>query len=280
MDRFLERYPTATACAAAALADVLREWHGLGYPRRARNLHEAGLVVTGHGGRVPDDLTALLALPGVGPYTARAVLAFAYERDVGVVETNIARVLARTAGHRLTATAVQHLADAAVPSGDGWAWNQVLMDLGATVCRPSPGAPSARSPDVSVAPCRAPGARSGRRLGRGEHGTGAVRGQRPPGPRRRAAGAGRRCPIARRPPGTHRRRARPRRSGRASRRRGQTAELKGLVRVLSNAVVRPLYGDRVGCGPGRVGRCASPGSELSAPSPRRVVPTRHDDGGA
>ena len=95
-------------------------------------------MVERHGGRVPDDLTALLALPGVGPYTARAVLAFAFERDVAVVETNIARVLARTAGQRLTARSVQAAADALVPRGDGWVWNQVLMDLGATVCRPSP----------------------------------------------------------------------------------------------------------------------------------------------
>ena len=115
--RFLERYPTPGACAAAPLADVLGEWQGLGYPRRARDLHRtARLVVEGHGGRLPDDLTALLALPGVGPYTARAVLAFAHGRDVGVVETNIARVLARTSGRRLTATAAQQLADAAVPA--------------------------------------------------------------------------------------------------------------------------------------------------------------------
>ena len=149
--RFLERYPTPAACAAAPLADVLGEWQGLGYPRRARDLHRtAGLVVTGHGGRLPDDLTSLLALPGVGPYTARAVLAFAHGRDVGVVETNIARVLARTAGRRLTATAAQQLADAAVPRGEGWAWNQVMMDLGAMHCRPVPGCT-----DCPVAPtCR------------------------------------------------------------------------------------------------------------------------------
>ena len=138
-EAFLARYPTATVCASASLGDVLRDWHGLGYPRRARNLHEAAVaMVERHGGRVPDDLSALLALPGVGPYTARAVLAFAFERDVAVVETNIARVLARAAGRRLTARSVQAAADALVPRGDGWVWNQVLMDLGATVCRPAP----------------------------------------------------------------------------------------------------------------------------------------------
>ncbi len=136
---FGDAYPTPAACAAAPLGDVLRRWQGLGYPRRARNLWEAaGAVVERHGGIVPDDLDALRALPGIGPYTARAVLAFAYERDVAVVDTNIARVLARVAGERLTPRVVQARADALVPAGAGWAWNQMLMDLGATVCRPTP----------------------------------------------------------------------------------------------------------------------------------------------
>jgi len=137
--QFLERYPTPPACAAASLGDVLREWHGLGYPRRARDLHGAAtVIVRDHRGELPDDLDTLLALPGIGPYTARALLAFAFERDVAVVDTNIARVLARTAGARLTPKVAQARADAAVPRGDGWLWNQVIMDLGATVCRPVP----------------------------------------------------------------------------------------------------------------------------------------------
>ena len=123
----------------ASLAEALRLWQGLGYPRRARNLHlTAALVGERHDGALPDDLDALLALPGIGPYTARAVLAFAFERDVAVVDTNIARVLARSVGDRLTPKRAQSIADAAVPVGDGWIWNQVLMDLGATVCRPTP----------------------------------------------------------------------------------------------------------------------------------------------
>jgi A/G-specific adenine glycosylase len=136
---FLDAFPTPSACAEASLADVLRLWQGLGYPRRARNLHAtAAAVVAEHGGRLPDDLDALLALAGIGPYTARAVLAFAYERDVAVVDTNIARVLARTAGERLTPKRAQASADDLVPVGDGWLWNQVFMDLGASVCRPAP----------------------------------------------------------------------------------------------------------------------------------------------
>jgi A/G-specific adenine glycosylase len=134
--RFLARFPTPGTCAAAPVADVLREWHGLGYPRRALALHRcAAEVVAHHGGELPDDLAALLALPGIGPYTARAVSAFAFERDVGVVDTNTARVLARWSGTRLGPKEVQAAADAAVPPGRGWAWNQALLDLGATVCR-------------------------------------------------------------------------------------------------------------------------------------------------
>ena len=136
---FLEAFPTPLACADASLGDVLRLWQGLGYPRRARNLQRAAVVVVDqHGGALPDDLDALLALPGIGPYTARAVLAFAFERDVAVVDTNIARILARTTGERLTPKQAQAIADEAVPMDQGWMWNQVIMDLGATLCRPSP----------------------------------------------------------------------------------------------------------------------------------------------
>ena len=138
-EAFLERFPDPAACDAASLGDVLRAWHGLGYPRRGRNLHAAATaIVARHAGSVPATLPDLLALPGVGPYTARAVLAFAFEQDVAVVDTNIARVLARAGGARLTATRAQRLADDLVPSGAGWIWNQLLMDLGATVCRPAP----------------------------------------------------------------------------------------------------------------------------------------------
>ena len=131
----LEAFPTPAACAAAPLGDVLRLWQGLGYPRRARNLHAAAQSITELGG-FPASLDGLLALAGVGSYTARAVLAFAFEADAAVVDTNIARVFARFAGERLTAKQVQAAADAALPHGEAWAWNQCLMDLGAVLCRP------------------------------------------------------------------------------------------------------------------------------------------------
>ena len=102
----------AASCAAAPAADVVRLWAGLGYNRRALNLHRAAVsVVERHGGARPDDLDALLALPGVGPYTARAVLAFAFERDVGVLDVNAARVVHRTAGRRLSPREAQVRAD-------------------------------------------------------------------------------------------------------------------------------------------------------------------------
>jgi A/G-specific adenine glycosylase len=138
-EAFVAEFPRADECARAPLGDVLRLWQGLGYPRRARNLHEAAkVIVSEHGGVVPSSLEGLLGLPGVGPYTARAVLAFAFEADAAVVDTNIARVLARHHGRTLKAREAQTLADAWVPSGEAWLWNQALMDLGATVCRPRP----------------------------------------------------------------------------------------------------------------------------------------------
>ncbi len=142
---FMERWPTVQACSAASLGDVLRVWQGLGYPRRARNLHETATILSSQEGVFPDTLPGLLALPGVGAYTARAILAFAFERDAAVVDTNVARVLARMSGMRLTSSDVQRLADELVPSGHGWVWNQLMLDLGATVC-------TARSPGCSRCP--------------------------------------------------------------------------------------------------------------------------------
>lgn len=149
-ERFLRAFPDPAACAAAPTAEVVRHWEGLGYNRRAVHLHRAAqVVVDEHGGHIPDDLDALLRLPGVGPYTARAVLAFAFERDHGVLDTNVARVLARAVrGEPMTRTQAQSLADDLVPPGLGWSWNQALLDLGATVC-------TKRSPTCGACPVEA-----------------------------------------------------------------------------------------------------------------------------
>jgi A/G-specific adenine glycosylase len=141
---FIEAYPDPAACASAPLGEVLRRWQGLGYPRRARNLHATAARI-GELGGVPDTLEGLLALPGIGQYTARAVLAFAFEADAAVVDTNIARLYARLLGRRLTGRQVQSAADSTLASGEAWVWNQALMDLGAVLCRPS-------SPGCEVCP--------------------------------------------------------------------------------------------------------------------------------
>ena len=147
--RFLAAYPTPAACAAAPLGDVLRAWEGLGYNRRAKHLRSAaGAIVVHHAGAVPDDLDALLALPGVGPYTARAVLAFSFERAVGVVDTNAGRVIARgVAGRPVRPAEAQALVDAMVPPGRAWSFGQALLDLGATVC-------TSRAPGCATCPVR------------------------------------------------------------------------------------------------------------------------------
>lgn len=132
---FLGRFPTPESMAAAPIAEVIRWWSGLGYNRRARDLHRCATeIVTRHAGTLPADLAGLLALPGIGPYTARAVLTFAFELDHGVVDTNTARIIARWNGRSLTAREAQHAADAGVPPGQSWAWNQALLDLATSVC--------------------------------------------------------------------------------------------------------------------------------------------------
>jgi len=147
--RFLERFPDPAACAAAPVGDVVRAWEGLGYHRRALSLHRAArAVVERHSGRVPATRRALQSLPGIGPYTARAVVAFAYELDTGVVDTNVARLLARAvAGRALGSAEAQCLADRLVPPGRAWAFNQALFDLGAAHC-------TSRAPRCGTCPLR------------------------------------------------------------------------------------------------------------------------------
>ncbi len=131
----LDAFPTPSAMAHGDAAAVVRAWSGLGYNRRAVALHRcATALVAEHGGAVPQDRAALEALPGIGPYTSRAVLAFAFEHDVAVLDTNVGRVLARWHGAALRPADAQALADRHVPRGGGWWWNQAMLDLGAVVC--------------------------------------------------------------------------------------------------------------------------------------------------
>ena len=140
---FLQRFPDAEALARASLDEVLAAWRGLGYYARARNLHRAAqAVVERHHGRLPDDVEALRALPGFGRYTVGAVASIAFGRAVPLVDGNVARVLARlfgVEGARGDAAREKHLwalAGALVEGERPGDWNQALMELGATVCRP------------------------------------------------------------------------------------------------------------------------------------------------
>ncbi len=138
---FLARFPSPSSLASAPLAEVLACWSGLGYPRRAVALQRAASVlVDEHAGRVPSSYRELRDLAGVGDYTARAVMAFAFDAPVMPVDTNIARVLARAvAGQPLGRARSQEVADSLVAGARrGRRRSQAVMDLGATVCRPSP----------------------------------------------------------------------------------------------------------------------------------------------
>jgi A/G-specific adenine glycosylase len=142
-ERFLSQFPDVKALADADEADVVKAWEGLGYYRRARQLHAAArAIVRDHGGSVPDDADALRALPGVGRYIAGAILSFAFGRPAPIVEANTQRVLARWLawGDDIRSTRSQARLWAAagriVPEDDPATFNQAFMELGALVCSP------------------------------------------------------------------------------------------------------------------------------------------------
>jgi A/G-specific adenine glycosylase len=120
---WLARWPTPAALAAAPTADVLRAWSGLGYNRRALNLQRAARQVV-ELGEFPREIGELERLPGIGPYTARAIACFAFGAHVTALDTNVRRVLERTLG----------TTDVPPPPGRAWDWNQALFDLGAQIC--------------------------------------------------------------------------------------------------------------------------------------------------
>src|SRR5579872_4755747 len=129
---FLERFPTLNALAGASTADVLRQWHGLGYNRRALNLKRAAeAAVERFGGQLPHTVEELESLPGIGKYTARAVASFAFNLQVPVVDTNVRRVLSAFAGRELSERETWDLAERVLPTGRAADWNQALMDYGA-----------------------------------------------------------------------------------------------------------------------------------------------------
>ncbi len=153
LEQWLERWPAPASLAASPPGEAVRAWERLGYPRRALNLHAAAVAITEeHGGVVPSNVAALLALPGIGDYTARAVAAFAYGERHPVVDTNVRRVIARAVhGQGLAAPAStrRDLADmeALLPESRAEArlFNAAIMELGAIVC-------TARSPACESCP--------------------------------------------------------------------------------------------------------------------------------
>jgi A/G-specific adenine glycosylase len=152
---WVDRWPTPSATAAASAADVLRAWGKLGYPRRAKRLHEcAGVIAELFDDVVPSDVATLLTLPGIGAYTARAVACFAYKQRVPVVDTNVRRVVARVVYGRADAAASSSPRDledvaALLPNdADAPQFSAALMELGATVC-------TARSPKCGLCPLSA-----------------------------------------------------------------------------------------------------------------------------
>jgi A/G-specific adenine glycosylase len=141
-ERFIAKWPTIADLASAPLDDVLREWAGLGYYARARNLHRcAQVIVNDHGGRFPQNLDGLLALPGIGAYTAGAIAAIAFDLPYAAVDGNVERVLSRLARLETPLPAVKpeirRLAEQLVPPARAGDFAQALMDLGATICTPT-----------------------------------------------------------------------------------------------------------------------------------------------
>jgi A/G-specific adenine glycosylase len=152
-ERWIEVFPDVRSLARAPLRRVLREWQGLGYYQRARNLHRAAAtIVRDHGGRVPGDEETLRLLPGFGPYTTAAVLSLAFGRPLPVLDANVRRVLMRLLGLRGTAEAkldrrLRPFLDSVFPKTSPGDFNQAMMELGAIVCR-------SRNPQCLACPVR------------------------------------------------------------------------------------------------------------------------------
>lgn len=151
---FLRRYPDFASLANSAEFEVREAWDGLGYYARARNLHRTARQVTSaHNGELPRDPQLIRHLPGIGRYTAGAVLSFAYGEDAAILDTNAARVLSRVfAVHRRGSKGrlqrrLWQIAEGVTPVGKAGRFNQAIMDLGAMICRP-------RTPECRRCPVR------------------------------------------------------------------------------------------------------------------------------
>jgi A/G-specific adenine glycosylase len=152
--RFLKAFPTVEVLAKADLSRVLKIWEGLGYYSRARHLHQASKRIVGQfNGRIPDCLNDLLSLPGIGRYTAGAILSIAHNKEAPILDGNVKRVLSRMYAvstplrNRNTENSLWTLSESLIPRGHAGSFNEALMDLGATVCTP-------KKPSCSLCPLR------------------------------------------------------------------------------------------------------------------------------
>ena len=152
--RFLKTFPTVDVLAKADLSRVLKIWEGLGYYSRARHLHQAAKRIVGQFyGKIPDRLNDLLSLPGIGRYTAGAILSIAHNKEAPILDGNVKRVLSRLyavstpLGETKTETLLWNLSESLIPKGHAGSFNEALMDLGATVCTP-------KKPSCSLCPLR------------------------------------------------------------------------------------------------------------------------------
>jgi len=140
---FMKRFPTVQDLAKASLDDVLKQWEGLGYYYRARNIYKtARLIIEKHKGKFPKTYEDTLSLPGIGAYTAGAILSIAYNQCYPAVDGNVLRVISRVfliqkdIGHAHTKAKISHIVKALIPTGKASDFNQALMELGAVICLP------------------------------------------------------------------------------------------------------------------------------------------------
>ena len=139
--KFLKSFPTIHHLAKSDLSKVLKVWEGLGYYSRARNLHQASKIIANHSnGKIPDKLKDLLNLPGIGRYTAGAILSIAYNKKAPILDGNVKRVLSRlfvvSGNPKKTEEFLWPLSESLIPKGSPGAFNQALMDLGSMTCTP------------------------------------------------------------------------------------------------------------------------------------------------
>jgi A/G-specific adenine glycosylase len=140
--QFLQKFPSIQDLAHASEAEVLKAWEGLGYYNRAKNLHKiAQIIVSKYNGKFPEEYDQIMELPGIGKYTAGAILSFAFERDFPIVDTNVERIIRRIFLHNFKISSpakkekiIWQISEMLLLREDPWSFNQAILDLGALIC--------------------------------------------------------------------------------------------------------------------------------------------------